>query len=64
MFSELECYQCLVQIEAALKSVVEATVQVPKKGRRKTNALVKDAIPRLQSAGDVLAIAYENGWLQ
>ena len=55
-----------MQIEATLGGVIAATIQGPKKGRRKTHTSGKavNAASGPRSAGDVLEIAYENEWLK
>lgn len=63
-FSELECYESLVEVEAILAAAVDKVRRATKKGRRKTQAVAKPLADSPESASDVLDVAYDRGWLR
>ncbi|OSX59451.1 hypothetical protein POSPLADRAFT_1067204 [Postia placenta MAD-698-R-SB12] len=66
-FSQKECYDCLVEMEAVLGQCVAVcrAPQVSRNGRRKTQAPTKTSvITGPKSAADVLRIAIRRGWVQ
>ncbi|KAH8094843.1 hypothetical protein BXZ70DRAFT_339376 [Cristinia sonorae] len=68
-FSEMDCYQCLVEVEATLAAAVAGCKphSVARKGRRKTQAAARAIPPEpavaIQSASEVLDLGIENGWI-
>ncbi|KAJ3556717.1 hypothetical protein NM688_g1869 [Phlebia brevispora] len=65
IFTERECYECLVEVEQVLGAAISSyKCPATKKGRRKTQATVKpvaDAGPR--NAAEVLDFGIEKGWV-
>ncbi|THH28794.1 hypothetical protein EUX98_g5388 [Antrodiella citrinella] len=62
IFSEKDCYDCLVQVEDTLAGAVAGCIPQPiaKKGRRKTQA---SSTIGPQSATEVLELGVDNGWM-
>lgn len=67
MFSEIECYRCLVDVEATLAAAVARfkAQLIAKKSGRKTQAVAKAHPPSVgpKSASEVLKVGMENGWI-
>lgn len=66
LYTELECYFCIVEVEGILRDVIGSIkrASTAKKGRRKTQqATVKSTFDGPSSAGDVLGLARERGWV-
>lgn len=63
-FTELECWECLTEVEGVLRGALDDVRRATaKKGRRKTQAVKPAAEGRLACAVDVVELAYERGWL-
>ncbi|KZT05662.1 uncharacterized protein LAESUDRAFT_681253 [Laetiporus sulphureus 93-53] len=65
--TERECYECLVEMQAVLADCLESCKppRAAKRGRRKTQVPVKViASTMLESAGDVVQLAVERGWIE
>ncbi|KAJ3484124.1 hypothetical protein NLI96_g5861 [Meripilus lineatus] len=64
-YTEAECYQCLVEVESILSTVVAPLNPPPVvKGRRKTQAPIKlEMMHGPRSAGDVLRLGVERRWV-
>ncbi|TFK55565.1 hypothetical protein OE88DRAFT_1765645 [Heliocybe sulcata] len=67
MFTERECYECLVEVEQVLASVVSPfninRASSAQKGRRKAPGPSQQVSGGPRSAGDVLGYAARRGWV-
>lgn len=63
-FTELECWECLTEVEGVLRGALDDVRRATaKNGRRKTQAAKPPREDRPTCAGAVVELAYARGWL-